>query len=176
MPHVRNILFIMCDQLRNDYLSCYGHPALSTPNIDRLAARGMRFSRAYVQSPICGPSRMSTYTGRYVISHGSTWNGVPLKVGEYTIGDYLRPLGMRVAIAGKTHMTPDAEGMARLGIEPQSVIGVHISQCGFEPYERFDGVHPNGFRDTPKYNDYLHSKGYDGLNPWDRWAASAEDD
>ena len=62
----RNILFIMCDQLRWDYLSCYGHPHLETPNIDRLAARGVRFDRAYVQSPVCGPSRMSTYTGRYV--------------------------------------------------------------------------------------------------------------
>ena len=89
----RNILFIMCDQLRWDYLSCYGHPHLQTPNIDALAARGVRFTRAYVQSPVCGPSRMSFYTGRYVASHGATWNGVPLKVGEMTLGDYLRPLG-----------------------------------------------------------------------------------
>jgi arylsulfatase A-like enzyme len=79
---VRNILFIMCDQLRWDYLSCYGHPHLETPNIDALAARGVRFTRAYVQSPVCGPSRMSFYTGRYVASHGATWNGVPLKVGD----------------------------------------------------------------------------------------------
>jgi arylsulfatase A-like enzyme len=176
VPQVRNILFIMCDQLRNDYLSCYGHPVLKTPNIDALAARGVLFNRAYVQSPICGPSRMSTYTGRYVISHGSTWNGVPLKVGEYSLGDYLRPLGMRVAVTGKTHMTPDTEGMTRLGIDPQSLIGVHVSQCGFEPYDRYDGVHPDGLRERPRYSDYLQSKGYDGSNPWDRWAASGEDD
>ena len=56
-----NILFIMADQLRFDYLSCYGHPHLATPNIDRLAARGTRFTRAYVQSPVCGPSRMSFF-------------------------------------------------------------------------------------------------------------------
>lgn len=66
MRKATNILFIMFDQLRWDYLSCYGHPHLATPNIDRLAARGVRFDRAYVQSPICGSSRMSTYTGRYV--------------------------------------------------------------------------------------------------------------
>ncbi len=71
MPTVKNILFIMADQLRADYLSCYGHPSLHTPNIDALAARGVRFSRAYVQAPVCGPSRMSFYTGRYVSSHGS---------------------------------------------------------------------------------------------------------
>ena len=75
----RNVLFIMCDQLRYDYLGCTGHPAIRTPHIDRLAARGVRFDRAYVQSPICGPSRMSTYTGRYVRSHGATWNNTPLR-------------------------------------------------------------------------------------------------
>ena len=88
MPQIRNILFIMADQLRADYLSCYGHPTLKTPHMDALAARGVRFSRAYVQAPVCGPSRMSTYTGRYVSSHGSTYNGVPLRVGEITMGDH----------------------------------------------------------------------------------------
>ena len=70
----RNVLFIMADQLRWDYLGCSGHPHIKTPNIDRLAARGVRFDQCYVQSPVCGPSRMSTYTGRYVRSHGATWN------------------------------------------------------------------------------------------------------
>jgi arylsulfatase A-like enzyme len=56
MGDIRNILFIMCDQLRWDYLSCSGHPRLQTPNIDALAARGVRFTRAYVQSPVCGAS------------------------------------------------------------------------------------------------------------------------
>ena len=46
-----NILFIMCDQLRADYLSCSGHPYLETPNIDALAAQGVRFNRAYCQDP-----------------------------------------------------------------------------------------------------------------------------
>ena len=81
MSKARNILWIMCDQLRFDYLGCAGHPTLKTPNIDRLAARGVRFTNAYVQSTICGPSRMSAYTGRYMRSHGSTQNGVPLRVG-----------------------------------------------------------------------------------------------
>jgi len=49
MAKVRNILFIMCDQLRRDYLSCYGHPTLPTPHIDALDAKGPRFNHAYVQ-------------------------------------------------------------------------------------------------------------------------------
>jgi arylsulfatase A-like enzyme len=85
----RNVLWIMCDQLRFDYLGCAGHPHLPTPNIDRLAQKGVRFTRAYVNSPICGPSRMSFYTGRYVRSHGSTWQGIPLRVGEPTLGHHL---------------------------------------------------------------------------------------
>jgi arylsulfatase A-like enzyme len=175
----RNILFIMCDQLRWDYLSCAGHPHLHTPNIDALAQRGVRFTRAYVQSPVCGASRMSTYTGRYVSSHGASWNGVPLKVGEMTMGDYLRPLGLATVLVGKTHMRADQEGMERLGIAPDSIIGVRVAEAGFDPYERDDGLHgigPDGRYDpqSPRYNAYLNEKGYAGANPWHDWANSAE--
>lgn len=178
---VKNILFIMCDQLRFDYLSCAGHPHLHTPNIDALAARGIRFSRAYAQSPVCGASRMCFYTGRYVHSHGASWNNMPLKVGEMTMGDYLRPLGLRTVLAGKTHMRADTEGMARLGIDPASQIGVLVSECGFEPFERDDGLYgigPDGRYDDrePRYNDYLRELGYGGDNPWHDWANAAADD
>jgi arylsulfatase A-like enzyme len=174
---VKNILFIMADQLRADYLSCYGHPTLATPNIDGLAARGVRFSRAYVQAPVCGPSRMSFYTGRYMSSHGSTYNGVPLRVGEMTIGDHLRPLGLRVALVGKTHMVADTAGFKRLGIDPGSIEGVLAGECGFEPYERDDGLWPDrGVPSDLRYNAYLRSLGYDGDNPWHAHANSALSD
>ena len=182
MAKARNILFIMYDQLRWDYLSCYGHPHLHTPHMDRLAAMGVRFDRAFIQSPLCGPSRMSTYTGRYVHSHGSTWNQVPLKVGELTMGDHLRAQGMGCWLVGKTHMEADAEGMKRLGIEPDSLIGARVSECGFDIWERDDGMRPegpDGFYDPGgalKYNDYLRSKGYDGDNPWHDHANSGIDD
>ena len=173
MASVRNILFLMCDQLRVDYLSCYGADRPQTPNIDRLAARGTRFTRAYVQSPVCGPSRMSFYTGRYVFSHGSTWNFVPLPVGERTIGDYLRPLGLRVAVVGKTHVAPDLEGVRRLGLSPDEGAGRLIAQGGFEPFARDDGLHPDQRvpPDLP-YNTYLRAHGMNGANPWHDWANS----
>jgi arylsulfatase A-like enzyme len=170
----KNVLWIMCDQLRHDYLGCTGHPTLKTPNIDAMAKRGVRFSQAYVQSPICGPSRMSFYTGRYMRSHGSHWNGWPLRAGEPTLGDHLKKIGVRNVLVGKTHMAPDLEGMKLLGIAPDSIIGVHVAQCGFEPYERDDGLHPTG-RPRPSYDSYLREHGYDAPNPWEHWANSGAD-
>jgi arylsulfatase A-like enzyme len=164
----------MCDQLRFDYLSCAGHPTLQTPHIDALAARGVRFTRAYVQSPVCGPARMSFYTGRYMRSHGSNWNQFPLRVGEPTLGDHLNAIGVRNVLVGKTHMRADDAGMARLGIDPSSAIGVHIAQCGFEPWERDDGLHPGAGGDRPSYNEYLRERGFGGPNPWHDWANAAE--
>src|SRR5438876_50867 len=108
----KNVLFIMCDQLRWDYLSCYGNKVLHTPNIDALARRGVRFDSAYVQSAVCVPSRMSFYTGRYVASHGTTWNYVPLSVSQVTLGEHLRRAGRDVTLAGKTHVIPDRAGLA----------------------------------------------------------------
>lgn len=166
-----NILFVMYDQLRFDYLSCAGHPHLHTPNFDRVAAMGVRFSRAYVQSPICGASRMCFYTGRYASSHGAQWNGFPLRVGEWTLGDHLRKLGMDCWLLGKTHMKADAEGLSRLGIAPDSLIGVRQSECGFDAWVRDDGLWgqgPDGFYDEKRspYNAYLNAKGYTSENPW----------
>ncbi len=175
-----NILFIMYDQLRFDYLSCAGHPTLHTPNFDRVAARGVRFTNAYVQSPVCGGSRMCFYTGRYASSHGAHWNGFPLRVGEQTIGDHMRKLGHACWLLGKTHFRADADGMERLGLTPDSVIGARQAECGFDAWIRDDGLWgqgPDGLYDEKRspYNEYLKSKGYEGDNPWADFAnASVE--
>ena len=172
-----NILFIMADQLRWDYLGYAGHPHIQTPNIDALAARGVSFAKAFVQAPVCGGSRMSFYTGRYNMSHGASYNNFPLRIDEKTIGDYMRPLGYRVALVGKTHMAVDREGMERLGIDPGSSVGVLVSQCGFEPYERDDGLHPDQSADPNlAYNRWLNQLGYRSDNPWHDFANSVEDD
>ncbi len=172
MGKVRNILFIMCDQLRADHLSCAGHPHLETPAIDGLARRGVLFPQAYVQSGVCGPSRMSYYTGRYVFSHGATWNRVPLSLRERTIGDYLRPAGLRVALAGKTHVLPDLDGLERYGIEGGSALAALMRAGRFEELDRYDGHSAPG--DESGYAGYLRAQGYNSDDPWSDYVIAAD--
>ena len=171
-----NILFIMCDQLRADYLSCYGHPHLKTRNIDMLSAHGVRFNRAYCQAPLCGPSRASFYTGRYMSSHGVMANADPLKMGELTLGDYLRAAGMTAVVVGKSEGSPNLAALERFQIDPGSTEGQQLANNGFLPFELFSGIYPDPI--LPKglgYNAYLRSHGFDGDNPWEEWANSAID-
>ncbi|MGH8675265.1 MAG: sulfatase-like hydrolase/transferase [Burkholderiales bacterium] len=178
---VRNVLFIMADQLRWDYLSCYGRSPVSTPHIDALAASGVRFSRAYAQGTSCGNSRASFYTGRHVRSHGATWNDVPFELNHWTLAEYMRERGLRTMLLGKTHMRRDAQGMARLRLDTGSGLGDALAECGFADGERDDGLHsegPLGFYSAgePRYNDYLRAHGMKGRNPWLEWANSAIDE
>ena len=170
---VRNVLFIMCDQLRWDHLSCYGHPVLQTPHIDGLASRGVRFDAAYVQSASCVPSRMSYYTGRYVGSHGATWNYVPLSVVERTLGDHLASAGLELTLAGKTHVIPDRLGLQRFGVDPESPIGRHLLAGGFAELDRYDG-HARPGRESG-YADHLRAQGYCSDDPWTDYAIGAID-
>ena len=170
---IRNVLYIMCDQLRWDHLGCAGHPFLRTPNIDALAARGVRFAQAYVQSGICGPSRMSAYTGRYVSSHGATHNRVPLSLGEVTLGWHLRDSGRTLALAGKTHMLPDARGMKRLALDGQNELAVLLREGGFTLVDRHDGHHAET---DSAYADWLRAQGYDSRDPWTDYVIAVTDE
>ena len=64
-PKIRNVLFIVSDDLKASVLGCYGDKICKTPNIDRLAREGMVFERAYCQGTVCGPSRASFMRGRH---------------------------------------------------------------------------------------------------------------
>ena len=64
-PKQPNIIFILCDDMGYGDLACYGQPYISTPNIDRMAEEGMRFTQAYAGSPVSAPSRASIMTGQH---------------------------------------------------------------------------------------------------------------
>lgn len=168
MQKIRNVLFVMCDQLRADYLGCYGHPTIQTPNIDELARRGMTFTRAYCSSPTCGPSRMSFYSGRSMFSHGAVWNFMPVSIREQMLGDLLRPHGVRVALAGKTHFAPDLDAADRLQVPP--TVMRYVCEGGFEIADRYEG-HADPGGEHP-YVSYLRRQGY-GPNPWNEYVMSA---
>lgn len=173
MTAIRNVLFIMCDQLRWDHLGCSGHPYLRTPNLDALAVRGVRFTQAYVQSGICGPSRMSYYTGRYVSSHGATHNRVPLSIGEVTLGWHLREAGRTLALAGKTHVLPDAHGMRRLQLDGQHDLAALLKEGWFTLVDRHDGHHAEP---DSAYAHWLRRHGYDSRDPWTDYVIAVEDE
>ena len=166
----------MCDQLRQDYLSCYGHQTLSTPNIDNLARRGVRFSNAYCQAPLCAPSRASFYSGRYQSSHGVMGNEDATQLGEKLLADYLNPLGYRTAVVGKTHNHKSDADLEQAHVDPTSDFARAASSGGFEPYEWHEGLYPDPILPGSQgYTAYLQSLGYKEFNPWDRLANSGMD-
>jgi len=155
-----NILFIMTDQQRADCLSCAGHPVLETPNVDRLAVEGTMFTNAFVQSAVCGPSRACFYTGRYVHSHNSRWNEVPLRFGEKTLGNYFEEAGWRAAVIGKTHTYAESNLPDFIKPHRKSKPGDlnRIDSVGFEYITGSVACPAVG---SHKYRNYLLSCGYD---------------
>lgn len=101
-----NILWICTDQQRWDTLGCYGHDTVATPTLDALAADGVRFDRAFAQSPVCTPSRASMMTGRYPRTTRCRQNGQPLPETEHLVTALLASTGYHCGLAGKLHLSP----------------------------------------------------------------------
>jgi len=106
MPDRPNIMIIMADQLRADALGCYGNSIVQTPNIDRLAAEGVRFENCFVQNPVCMPSRSTIMTGRYPHVHRCVANGIKLSEDETTYPKVFRDAGYQTSAHGKIHLIP----------------------------------------------------------------------
>lgn len=101
-----NVLCFIADQHRHDHLGCAGNPVIQTPNLDRLARSGVRFSRCYVNDPICMASRATMWTGQTAHAHGVRCNGIPLDPSIPTIVSALAQAGYRTHGVGKFHLTP----------------------------------------------------------------------
>ena len=98
-----NVLVLLSDEHHPDVLGCAGHPLAQTPNLDRLAARGTRFTNAYTPSPICVPARASLATGRYVHELGHWDNALAYDGRVPGWGHRLQGAGIRVESIGKLH-------------------------------------------------------------------------
>lgn len=101
-----NILLLMADQFRYDWLSCAGFP-VKTPNIDRIAEHGIRFTNAACQSPLCTPSRAALATGKYPHNCGVVVHDAVLPKDETTYYQLIRKAGYRVGAVGKTDLHKD---------------------------------------------------------------------
>ena len=102
-PSKPNIIFILADDLRNDSLGCAGHPILKTPHIDRLAARGTRFTNAFVTTSICAASRATIFTGCWERTHRYTFGTPPIppELCDMSYPTTLRAAGYRTGFTGK---------------------------------------------------------------------------
>ena len=99
-----NIVLIIADDMNWDDCGAYGHPHIRTPNIDRLAAEGMKFERAYLTASSCSPSRSSIITGRYPHNTGAEQLHWPLPGESRTFVEELKASGYYTAAAGKWHL------------------------------------------------------------------------
>ncbi|MEV8468903.1 sulfatase-like hydrolase/transferase [Fluviibacterium sp. DFM31] len=99
----QNLLFLLSDEHNRKIAGCYGHPFVQTPNLDRLAAGGTKFTSAYCNSPICVPSRASLATGRHVHDIGYWDNAIPYAGTPRSWHEVLRDQGADVVSIGKLH-------------------------------------------------------------------------
>src|SRR5262245_18129693 len=172
-----NILVVMADQHRADVLGCAGDPVVQTPNIDRLAAEGVRFSRTYCQGPLCMPARASFLTERYVRDHGVYTNWAEVAPGTPTYLHALVDAGYHTAMLGKAHLTRDDD----LQVERVADLADHLHERGFleviETGDKFTTTVSNPYTDhlaqrglLDAYRQHLADRSYHGENESGRGA------
>ncbi len=135
-----NLLFIFTDQQNRYALGCMGNANVETPNLDRLAARGVLFRRAYSNDPVCGPFRGSLLTGQYTSRCGVVNNGDRLPSGVTTFADAFNAGGYATSWVGKWHL--GGEGNRPI---PEELRGGFRDFIGYQCY--------NGFYDNVCFYD-----------------------
>jgi choline-sulfatase len=164
-----NILLVMADQHRGDVLGCAGDPGVRTPNLDGLAAEGVRFSRTSCQGPLCMPARASFLTERYVRDHGVYTNWAEVASGTPTYLHALRDAGYHTVQIGKAHLTRDdvgthahtdelADRLVERGFAEVLETGDKFS---VDPPNRYiDHLRARGLRDA--YAQHIRDRAYQG--------------
>ncbi len=147
MTNKPNIVLIMADQMGTHMANCYGNKDVIMPNIDFLAENGIILKNNYIQSPVCMPSRISIFTGKYPSACGMTRNGIPMRDDEITLPYTLKMAGYNTSAFGKLHfrnecisMNPIEGNKCEFDSE-SSYFGfetVRLTAEGFHgPYERY---------------------------------------
>ena len=133
----RNILLVMADDIGIECFGCYGGQDYKTPNIERLAVEGLRFSHAYSQ-PLCTPTRLEIMTGRENHRNWQCFGILPAR--EKTFGHLMQQYGYKTCIAGKWQLQsydpPDFPNA-----EKRRGIGMHPKDAGFDEYSLFHSLH-----------------------------------
>jgi choline-sulfatase len=125
-----NILFIMADQMAAQFLSCYGHPLVKTPNLDRLAREGVVFENCYSTSPLCSPARATVMNGLLPSRTGVYDNAAEFPSAIPTWAHYLRLQGYKTALSGKMHFVgPDQLH----GLEERLTTDIYPADFGWTP-------------------------------------------
>ncbi|HUN40376.1 MAG TPA: sulfatase-like hydrolase/transferase [Acetobacteraceae bacterium] len=161
MPRQPNIVFIMADDLGYADVGCYGRPELSTPNIDRIAARGARLTQGYANSAVCSATRLALISGRYQYRlplgleeplAGKLDVGLP--PDHPTLPSLLRDAGYRTALVGKWHLgMPPLFGPLKSGYE--QFYGMRTGAADYYTHQNTRGGHDLWDGDKP-----VHHAGY----------------
>jgi len=115
-----NILFFFTDQQRWDTCGCYGQKLNVTPNLDRMAAEGVRFEHAFTCQPVCGPARACLQTGKYAAEVGCFRNNIALPLDAKTIAHWCSEAGYEVGYIGKWHLASDENANYReMAVPPE---------------------------------------------------------
>lgn len=157
-----NVIVILADDLGWTDLTCYGSDLMRTPNLDRLASRGVRFTDAYSACTVCSPTRAALLTGKYparlhitdYIPGGKSPANAKMKIpnwrlflplDEVTLAERLKPLGYRTANIGKWHLGDDPKYWPKAQGFDVNVAGSGAGQppSYFDPYVRNQPVHGN---------------------------------
>jgi len=100
----KQVVFLMTDTTRKDMLGCYGNSKMKTPNLDAMAAAGIRYENAYTCQPVCGPARSAIFTGTFPHTNGMVTNCIPLGANVKTVGQRLTDAGIHCGYIGKWHL------------------------------------------------------------------------
>jgi arylsulfatase A-like enzyme len=142
-----NVVVVLADQMRRDALSCAGNANLRTPNLDRLAERGVRFTAACATFPACVPFRFSLLTGEYAHSRNVPALGYRLSPAERTLGDALEAAGLATAYIGKWHLYSAYGVSGGMSLSQASRTPIPAShRRGFDHWQGFELR--NDFADT----------------------------